>query len=238
MSRANANIVTPGPLSIYRRSALEKIKGFSDKGFSEDVDIAVRLIRNGYKIAFTENAVSETNMPKTFKGFIKQRTRFAKGWINIFKKHLRINKTILDLYSLPLALFFYLQAVLISIVLISNIASGYVTYFYSKGIFFNQLVVSYFIDWLTLIGSIKWIINVVSGEIQLTFFTLLSLSSFLLTYMLYLVAIIKYESRLGFRHLIPLFLMTPYWLIIMVVYSFNIPELFKKVQTNIWEKNA
>jgi len=37
------------------------------------VDIAIRLIRKGYKIGFSEKAVAETNMPCDVKGFLRQR---------------------------------------------------------------------------------------------------------------------------------------------------------------------
>ena len=39
-----------------------------------------------YKIGFSNNAVSETNMPYEPKWFFMQRTRFARGIIDIFKK--------------------------------------------------------------------------------------------------------------------------------------------------------
>ncbi len=81
--KLNVNIVTPGPLSIYKRSAIEELGGFETRGFSEDVDIAVRLIKAGYRVEYAAKAVSATNMPVTARGFWRQRTRFARGWINI-----------------------------------------------------------------------------------------------------------------------------------------------------------
>lgn len=236
-SKINANIVTPGPLSIYKKSDLRDVGGFSDKGFSEDVDIAVRLIRKGHKIGFNEKAVAETNMPSTFKGFFKQRSRFAKGWINIFKKHLQINTSVIDIYSLPLALFTYIQAVIMGIITIYNILSGYFIYFYSKGMYLNMQVIMYFIDWLSIVGALKWILSIIYGTTPLTFITAISLIIFLLSYPLYLIAIVKLDKKIDIWHLIPLFLMFPFWLLVMVIYITSLPEALKNKQYNIWEKS-
>jgi len=108
-SKMNANVVTPGPLSMYRMEGLQKIGGFKTEGFSEDIDVTIRLIREGYHIGFAENSISETNMPYTPKEFLRQRMRFARGMVNILKRHLRLNTTIIDLYTLPLFLFYYVQ---------------------------------------------------------------------------------------------------------------------------------
>ena len=43
-SKINANVTTPGPLSVYRKKELMDAGGFSTEGFSEDVDITIRLI--------------------------------------------------------------------------------------------------------------------------------------------------------------------------------------------------
>jgi len=136
-SKIHANVVTPGPLSMYRRKEIMELGGFSTKGFSEDIDIAIRLIRKGYKIGFAENAVAETNMPYDVKGFLRQRTRFARGILNIFKRHMQLNTTIIDLYTLPLFLFAYIQAIIMGSFTIYHLSTGYFTYFVSKGIFIN-----------------------------------------------------------------------------------------------------
>ncbi len=235
-SKIHANIVTPGPLSMYKRKALESIGGFSTKGFSEDVDVTIRLIRKGYKIAFSEKSITETNMPYTIKGFIMQRTRFAKGWLNIFKKHMRIRNTIIDIYSLPLMLFTYMQGVIMGIVTIYNIIHGYILYFSSKEIIFSGEVLRYFLEWFSIAGVIRWITNIINGSTELSVLVAISIIVTLLTYPLFLIAIIKYEKKLTLRHLIPLLFMSPFWLVIMIIYIINLPEYFKKHQYNIWEK--
>ena len=86
LAKANANVVTPGALSVFRKDALNEVGGFSTDGFLEDVDITIKLIRKGYHAGFVEDAISRTNMPLDPKGFLKQRTRWIRGMISILKK--------------------------------------------------------------------------------------------------------------------------------------------------------
>jgi cellulose synthase/poly-beta-1,6-N-acetylglucosamine synthase-like glycosyltransferase len=235
-SRVNVNIVAPGPLSIYKKKCLEEINGFGTKGYSEDVDVALRLIKAGYLIECSEQSVSETNMPVNPKGFARQRTRFARGWINIMKRHLRLDHTFMQIFTLPLAFFGYLQAVIMGLITLYNLVSGYITYFVSKGVWMSVGVLSFFFDWFSILGIIKWFIRIIAGTAPLTLFDIIGLSASLLVYPLYLLAIIRYDKKITIWHVIPLFFMFPFWLIIMIFYLLNIGEVFNKHQANIWTK--
>jgi len=235
-SKINANIVTPGPLSVYRRKELLSVGGFSTKGFSEDIDVTIRLIRAGYNIGFSNKAVSETNMPYEPKWFFMQRTRFARGIINIFKRHLQLNNTLIDLYTLPLFLFGYVQAVIMGSFTIYQVVSGYMTYFLSKGVVFNLATLGFFFDWFSLLGFVKWAIRVFVGQDPLTLVAAAGIISTLLTYPLYIYAIIKYSKRFDLLHFVALFFMSPFWLLIMLIYIISLPEYFRKDQHNIWKK--
>lgn len=235
-SKIDANIVTPGPLSMYRRKELMQVGGFSTKGFSEDIDVTIRLIRKGYKIGFAEEAVAETNMPYDAKGFLRQRTRFARGILNIFKRHMQLNTTIIDLYTLPLFLFSYIQSVIMGSFTIYQIVSGYNTYFASKAIYFNLSVLKFFFEWFSIVGFVKWFAGILSGQIPLTFVAIVGIVATLLSYPLFFMAIIKFDREFDLWHLIPIFFMFPFWLFIMVIYILMAPDYFRK-QYNIWKKN-
>jgi len=236
-AKINANITTPGPLSIYQRKELLEIGGFSTEGFSEDVDVTIRLIRKGYRIGFAEKAVSETNIPYDIKGFLRQRTRFARGLVNVLKRHMQVNTTIIDIYTLPLFLFGYIQAVIMGSFTIYQIVSGYIQYYASQGIFFSLSVMKFFLEWFSIFGFIRWTYSVVTGSTPLTFLASIGIISTLLTYPLFVFAILKFDGKFDLWHIIPFLFMFPFWLFIMVIYIGCLPEYFRKSQYNIWKKN-
>lgn len=237
-TKLNVNIVAPGPLSIYDKKTLLKIGGFSSKGYSEDVDIAIRYIKKGYKIEHAEECISETYMPLDMKGFLRQRNRFAQGWLNIFSKHLKMNKLLIEIYTLPLMLFTYFQAVIMGIITFYNIISGYLTYFVSKGIYMSTDVLNFLLDWVSITGILKWTIRIIQGQETLTTTLVITLLASLLVYPLYIVAILRYDKKINIFHIIPLIFFAPFWWIIMLIYILNLPEYFNKNQKNIWHKET
>jgi len=236
-SKINANVTTPGPLSVYRRTALDEIGGFSTEGFSEDVDVTIRLIRKGYKIGFSEKTFSYTNMPYDLKGFFRQRTRFARGILNIFKRHLQVNTTMIDIYTMPLMLFIYAQAVIMGLFTIYQITNGYMTWYVANGEYFSLGVVKFFFEWSSLWGFVNWAYSVFSGQSPLTYIAAIGIFSSFLSYPLYFYSIFKYDRKFDLIHAFPLFFMAPFWWVIMIVQMVCLPEMFARSQYNIWKKN-
>ena len=150
---------------------------------------------------------------------------------------MQLNKTIIDLYTLPIFLFAYIQAVIMGSFTIYQILSGYLTYFLSKGIYFNLSVLKFFFEWFSIVGFVKWAIGILTGITPLTFVAIVGIVSTLLTYPLYFVSIFKFDRKFDLLHLIPIFFMFPFWLLIMLIYILCLPEYFKKKQYNIWKKN-
>ncbi|MCF7865858.1 glycosyltransferase family 2 protein [Candidatus Woesearchaeota archaeon] len=237
-TKMNVNIVAPGPLSIYDKQILQEMQGFSTKGYSEDVDIAIRYIKKGYTIEHAEESISETYMPLDAKGFFRQRSRFAKGWLNIFSKHLKMNKFLIEIYTLPLMLFSYFQAVIMGIITFYNIISGYITYFASKGIYMSTGVLEFLLDWISISGIIKWTIRIIQGQEPITAIIIITLLASLLVYPLYIIAILRYDKKIKIWHIIPILFFAPFWWIIMLIYIINLPEYFNKNQKNIWHKDT
>ncbi len=237
LSKINANIVTPGPLSMYRKKELLAAGGFSTKGFSEDIDITIRMIRKGHRIGFSEKAVAFTNMPYDVKGFFRQRTRFIRGLMNILKRHMQLNNKIIDIYTLPLFLFSYIQAVIMGSFTLYQIISGYTQYFTAKGIYMSTEVLIFLFEWFSIIGFVKWALSVISGQTPLTLLVSVGILSTLLSYPLFLFAILKFDKKIDLWHVIPFFFMFPFWLLIMVLHILCLPEYFRKSQYNIWKKN-
>lgn len=87
--------VSPGPLSTYRTDIIRKLGCFKEAHKTEDLEIALRLQDNHYKLRQSLEAVIYTKCPSTVKSFISQRTRWYQGTLLniidyrrfIFNKH-------------------------------------------------------------------------------------------------------------------------------------------------------
>lgn len=81
----NGLYVTPGPFTIYRKKVFEELGPFRSAHNTEDLEIALRLQRGGWKIGNAPAAGVYTNVPKTAKALIKQRVRWTTGFMrNVF----------------------------------------------------------------------------------------------------------------------------------------------------------
>ncbi len=73
--------ITPGPFSIFRREVFEKLGGYEHAHNTEDIEIALRMQKNHFKIAHAHNAEVYTVAPRTIKTLMKQRVRWSHGFI-------------------------------------------------------------------------------------------------------------------------------------------------------------
>jgi poly-beta-1,6-N-acetyl-D-glucosamine synthase len=84
----NALYVTPGPFSFYRREIVEKLGGFRYGHQTEDMEMALRLQKEGYGIENAPRARVYTKAPATLGALVKQRTRWISGFLrNIFGEY-------------------------------------------------------------------------------------------------------------------------------------------------------
>lgn len=88
LSVVNGIHVTPGPFSLYRKSAVLTLGGFKHGHQTEDLEMALRLQRGGYHIANAPRARVYTKAPLTLGKLIKQRTRWTSGYLrNIMNEY-------------------------------------------------------------------------------------------------------------------------------------------------------
>lgn len=90
LSSFNCIIVTPGPFSIYKKSVLEKIGFFDVDNITEDLEIAYRIHKSGYKIANCMNTAVRTITPHNFRGLYRQRRRWYSGALLTLWQHKNI----------------------------------------------------------------------------------------------------------------------------------------------------
>src|SRR5690606_32803175 len=81
----NAIYITPGPFSVFRKYVFDTLGPYQEAHHTEDAEIALRMQKHGYKIAYSENSVVYTVGPKKLKSLLKQRVRWTYGFIrNMF----------------------------------------------------------------------------------------------------------------------------------------------------------
>ena len=56
--------VVPGPMGVFRRTALEGTGGYDSDTFAEDFDLSVKLLADGWKIGYEPLAVAYTEAPR------------------------------------------------------------------------------------------------------------------------------------------------------------------------------
>lgn len=236
MTKVNANVINSGQCGMFRKKELVDCGGFSTFGLSEDMDVAIRLVRAGYHLSFTEGTMAYTNMPESFAWFWKQRARWARGGLNNLVRHLRLNTSIIDVYSMPLVVFGYIQALIMGAFTLYKIIDGYFYLYFTYGHFFNWRIIVFILNWCSALGMIKWTFGFFTGASPLTAVNIAGALASLLSYPLFLIAIIKFDKKIDWNHIIPLMFMAPLWWIVMLIQALCLPELFNKERYNIWTK--
>lgn len=109
LASMNALYVTPGPFSIFRTEVFKKLGGYKHAHHTEDMEMALRLQKHGYKIANSVSAHVYTVGPAKVKGLYKQRVRWVYGFLNnvIDYKEMFFNKKYgnIGMFILPIATF-------------------------------------------------------------------------------------------------------------------------------------
>ncbi len=83
----NIIFVTPGPMSVFRKSVFEKIGYFDENNITEDLEMGWRLRAFGYRIEYAPDAVAITSVPLTISHLLKQRIRWYRGKLINLKKY-------------------------------------------------------------------------------------------------------------------------------------------------------
>lgn len=77
----DAQYVTPGPFSIFRKEAFKKVGVYRHAHNTEDLEMALRLQEKHYKITNAHKALVYTTGPRTLYKLYKQRVRWTGGFI-------------------------------------------------------------------------------------------------------------------------------------------------------------
>lgn len=88
LQRFNFPIPLSGHSTHFRIEALQRIGGWDPYNVAEDCDVGIRLYRYGYRTGML-NSLSREEATTTLDSWIKQRTRWMKGFIQASVVHLR-----------------------------------------------------------------------------------------------------------------------------------------------------
>jgi cellulose synthase/poly-beta-1,6-N-acetylglucosamine synthase-like glycosyltransferase len=78
--------VIPGPMGIFRRTAIDGTGGYDSDTFAEDFDMTVKILADGWKIDYEPKAVAYTEAPEELLDIIKQRYRWCRGILQTLRK--------------------------------------------------------------------------------------------------------------------------------------------------------
>ena len=177
--------ITPGPFSFFRKKVFDTLGPYREAHHTEDAEIALRMQKAGYPIAYSERTIVYTVGPKTIPKLIKQRIRWTYGFIRnaIDYRELFFNKKYgeLGFIVLPMGLFRIFLAVFlfpISLWLLSKPLIQKVEEWRSIGFSFDFFHVfsgnfdTFFfhlnsITLLSLLGFLFTIIAIITGRIIL-----------------------------------------------------------------------
>ena len=87
LTRFDAIMVVPGAVGAWRRTALDAVGGYPEDTLAEDQDLTIAIQRQGWKIAYDEQAVAWTEAPESFAALSKQRFRWSFGTLQCLWKH-------------------------------------------------------------------------------------------------------------------------------------------------------
>ncbi|HYR29931.1 MAG TPA: glycosyltransferase family 2 protein, partial [Thermoanaerobaculia bacterium] len=78
--------VIPGPMGIFRRTAIEGTGGYDSDTYAEDFDMTVKILAAGWKINYEPKAIAYTEAPEELLDIIKQRYRWSRGILQALRK--------------------------------------------------------------------------------------------------------------------------------------------------------
>lgn len=88
-SSINGVGVIPGAIGAWRKQEVLAVGGYTRDTLAEDQDLTLAILRRGRRVVYEPGAICYTEVPQTFKAFMKQRFRWTFGSLQCFWKHKR-----------------------------------------------------------------------------------------------------------------------------------------------------
>ena len=94
LARTRLPLPLGGTSNHFRTAVLRRIGGWDPFNVTEDADLGIRLARFGYRIDTIASTTYE-EAPARFGPWLRQRTRWLKGWIQTYLVHMRAPRRLL-----------------------------------------------------------------------------------------------------------------------------------------------
>lgn len=88
LARLGLPVPLGGTSNHFKRDALEHCLAWDPFNVTEDADLGIRLARAGFRIGIAPSTTWE-EAPVTLGAWVRQRTRWLKGWMQTYAVHLR-----------------------------------------------------------------------------------------------------------------------------------------------------
>jgi len=79
---------------FIKKEVIEKVGGWSTESLTEDAELSVRLLKEGFIIVYDKEVGAYQEAPASLRNFIKQRMRWYRGLIETFTQSLNIIKNL------------------------------------------------------------------------------------------------------------------------------------------------
>jgi cellulose synthase/poly-beta-1,6-N-acetylglucosamine synthase-like glycosyltransferase len=119
----NMLIIIPGAFGVFPRSLGKEIGMYDKDTIGEDFDLTIKLLKTGGKVSFASNAIAWTYCPNNWKGWLRQRIRWAHGQLAVLMKH-KDTTGVHNTYRRQLVVAFY-DMIMMDIVLVFVRMAGF-----------------------------------------------------------------------------------------------------------------
>jgi len=79
--------IIPGPIGLFRKTALFKAGGYDHDTFAEDCDLTLKLLLDGWQVKYEPESIAYTEAPEKLLDLLKQRYRWTRGILQAISKH-------------------------------------------------------------------------------------------------------------------------------------------------------
>ncbi len=79
--------IIPGPIGMFRKSALFDVGLYEHDTYAEDCDLTLKLLLAGHKVVYERRCVALTEAPEDLLDLLKQRYRWTRGILQAVRKH-------------------------------------------------------------------------------------------------------------------------------------------------------